>query len=79
MEPTLTEGRTVLVDPRRTARVGDVVVVTLPDGARAIKRVASLEGGVDVRGDNPRQSTDSRQLGLLDPDAVQGVVVCTFP
>lgn len=79
MEPTLVEGQTVLVCPRRPARPGDVVVVELPDGVRAIKRVASLSGGLDVRGDNPARSTDSRQLGLLAPSSVRGVVVCTFP
>lgn len=79
MEPTLVEGQTVLVDPGRSPQVGEVVVVHLPDGTRAIKRVASLDRGLDVRGDNPARSTDSRQLGVLDRSSLVGVVVCTFP
>jgi phage repressor protein C with HTH and peptisase S24 domain len=80
MEPTLRPGETVLVDPRAPVVPGCVVLAPDPrDGRPLLKRVASLEGGLDLRGDSPSQSTDSRHFGPVDPALVEGVVVCTFP
>ncbi len=80
MEPTLLPGQTVLVDPRAPVTLGCVVLAPDPrDGRPLLKRVAAIGAGLDLRGDNPAQSTDSRHFGLVDPSSVHGVVVCTFP
>ena len=80
MEPTLRPGQTVLVDPRASVVEGCLVLASDPrDGRPLLKRVVSTQGGLDLRGDNPSQSTDSRHFGRLPPSAVQGVVTCTLP
>lgn len=87
MLPTLTEGQQVLVDPgayrRRPPEPGDVVVVRHPfrSDMKLIKRVASLEpgGGLRVVGDNPEASTDSRTLGIVAPQLLEGRVQCRLP
>ena len=81
MVPTLRPGDILLVrwrPGRIRPDVGDVVVVTLPDGRPlGVKRVVSgTTDGVQVRGDNPAASTDSRTLGVLPMAAVQGRVIC---
>lgn len=59
-------------------RPGDLVAVRdprVPDRL-LVKRVASVTaGGVDVRGDDPARSTDSRDFGLVPVSDVVGVVV----
>lgn len=77
MEPTLLDGQFVLVDPRRSVEVGDVVVARHPGrpGLEIIKRVASIGGdGIDLRSDNEAAGSDSRQFGPVDSSAVLGVV-----
>ncbi len=68
MLPTLAPGDRVLVVPL-PPRQGQLVVVPDPrDPDRVlVKRVAAvLPGGrIEVRGDNPTASTDSRHLGPL--------------
>jgi nickel-type superoxide dismutase maturation protease len=78
MVPTLRDGDRVLVwlrRPRRTPRVGRVVLVDLPDRPLSIKRITSVDssGLVAVGGDNPHGSTDSRELGAVRLDAIRGV------
>jgi phage repressor protein C with HTH and peptisase S24 domain len=79
MVPTLRDGDRVLV---RTGTpdsppVGSVVLVELPDRPLSVKRVVEVnpDGTIDVAGDNPFGSTDSRTLGSLRPDALRGIVV----
>jgi nickel-type superoxide dismutase maturation protease len=77
MVPTLRDGDRVLVwlrRPRRTPRVGRVVLVDLPDRPLSIKRITSVDssGLVAVGGDNPHGSTDSRELGLLPTQLLRG-------
>jgi nickel-type superoxide dismutase maturation protease len=84
MVPALRDGQRVLVwlaRPRRTPAVGRVVLVELPGGPLAIKRLAAIgaDGRVEVSGDNPYGSTDSRQLGPLPAAAIRGVVLCRLP
>jgi nickel-type superoxide dismutase maturation protease len=75
MVPTLEPGDRLLVRRAGRLRRGDVVALHDPcDQTRImIKRVHAVTAdGLDVRGDNPSGSTDSRAFGLVAPDAVIG-------
>lgn len=76
MEPTLHDGDVVLALPRlprSTPRAGTIVEVDLPGGrGRGVKRVAEVTAaGIDVRGDRPDASTDSRHFGPVPPTSVR--------
>lgn len=79
MAPTLWPGDQVLCVRRwRRVRPGDLVVVDDPAGSgrRLVKRVADVRGDlVDLRGDNPGASTDSRTFGPVDVTQVHRLVV----
>jgi nickel-type superoxide dismutase maturation protease len=80
MVPTFRHGDRLLVwlrAPRRTPRVGTIVLVQLPDRPLSVKRLSAVEadGSIRVEGDNPLASTDSRQLGVLPASALRGVVL----
>src|SRR4051812_30440967 len=85
MVPAIRSGDQLLVRRLRggrSARPGAVVVVELPDGVVAVKRLIRREpdGRVWVEGDNPFGSTDSRTLGPLAASAVLGeAVLRLFP
>ncbi len=87
MLPTLEPRTEVLINPRayvqQPPQVHDLVVAEHPQrpGFRLIKRVAAVdgEGHCDLRGDNPQESTDSRQLGWVKRDGILGQVICHFP
>src|SRR3954451_3806130 len=85
MAPAIRHGDQLLVDVRpvrRPTRVGDVVVVRLPERPLSVKRVVRVEGsgGVWVEGDNPFGSTDSRDLGAVPSvDVVGRVLVRLWP
>ena len=80
MAPTLLAGDWLLVDPdayvRRRPRVGELVLVADPRqrGRLLVKRVSMTVGDamIEVVGDAPWASTDSRQFGPVDADAVAG-------
>ncbi len=77
MEPTLCDGQFVLVDPRRSAEVGDVVVACDPrqPTLEIVKRVHATDvEGLDLRSDNPDHGTDSRTFGPVPAALVEGVV-----
>ena len=84
MEPALRPGDRVLVvrgPARWTARPGRIVAVRDPRRPERVmvKRVTALGAeGVELRGDNPGASTDSRQLGPLSPRLVVGAVVYRY-
>jgi len=81
MVPELDDGDEVLVAPDAGCAVGDVVLAAHPtqSGTRIIKRVAELrDGGLWLLGDNPEQSTDSRQYGVVPESNVLGKVVARF-
>lgn len=80
MLPTLQPGETVLVDPRAAPRAGDLVLALHPhQDLLVIKRVSRIDPhGVELLGDNPAQSTDSRHYGPLPLERLRGRVVCTF-
>lgn len=82
MFPQLSEGDTVLVNPyaykHKCPQAGDLILIKHPyiSGVTMIKRVERVEsrGRLYVRGDNPKESTDSRAFGLILPDAVLGQI-----
>lgn len=80
MAPTLTNGTLVLTIRPFSRLVRDGSVVTLADprepSRRLIKRVVTrLDDLVDLRGDNPDASTDSRAFGLQRVTTLTGVLV----
>ena len=85
MQPTLEPGDRVLVRRlgRKTAPcLGSVVVAWHPQRSklRLIKRLKSVEEtGLWLLGDNPTESTDSRQLGAVPTNLLIGEVVGRLP
>ena len=85
MQPSLEPGDRVLV--RRLGQtaapsLGSVVVTWHPQRSklRLIKRLKSVEEtGLWLLGDNPGESTDSRQLGAVPTNLLIGEVVGRLP
>ena len=79
MEPTYRDGdRLTAVRRWRRVRVGDVVVVPDPRDPRRplLKRCAARDARrLDLRGDNPSASTDSRDFGWVEERRVRWLVV----
>jgi hypothetical protein len=79
MMPTYRPGEQLTALRRwRPVRVGDIVVVRDPrDQSRwLLKRcVAKADSMLDLRGDNPAGSTDSRAFGLVATREVAYVVI----
>lgn len=78
MEPTLQEGSFVLIKkqkPGGRVKVGDIIVFN-SGGEVYIKRIDSINDlAVMVRGDNPRDSIDSRDFGPIDRKNIIGKVI----
>ena len=82
MRPTLEPGDWLLVDPaayeRRSPQVGDLVVAPDPRAGERwlVKRVGGLtpDGRLELVGDDPAASTDSRTFGPVDRAAIVGRV-----
>lgn len=75
MAPALKDADVLLVRRTSTVDAGDIVLVTWENrpGQLSVKRARHPEpGGWFVTGDNPRASTDSRELGAA---VVHGVVL----
>ena len=85
MQPTLEPGDRVLVKGlgRKLApSLGSVVVTWHPqrNKIRLIKRLSRLDStGLWLLGDNPAESTDSRQLGPVPTNLLIGEVVGRLP
>ena len=87
MAPTLLPGEWLLVEGRTYTRrlpgVGEIVLAADPrDPSRElIKRVAAVDpesGTVDLRGDAPEASTDSRTFGAIPVEAVGWRVMARY-
>jgi nickel-type superoxide dismutase maturation protease len=80
MSPTLSDGDTVLIDPRAVIGVGDIVVADHPykSSVTILKRVADMDadGLISLIGDNEAESTDSRTLGPVSIKSIVGRVEC---
>jgi nickel-type superoxide dismutase maturation protease len=77
MAPALLPGDRLLVESWtyawRPPRAGEVVLAPDPRGGRElIKRAAAVhDGAVELRGDRPASSTDSRHFGAVPASAVR--------
>jgi nickel-type superoxide dismutase maturation protease len=80
MLPTLKNGDIVVVDPRATVCVGNIVAADHPykRSVKLIKRVHAInsDGRYVLTGDNPEASTDSRSFGSIAGSDIAGKVVC---
>lgn len=75
MLPKIRPGSIVMALKFLRPKVGDVVILR-HDNKELIKRISELSGnGVYVLGDNPKESSDSRQYGWLPISTVLGVVI----
>lgn len=87
MAPFLRHGEEVLADPaayvHHLPTAGDIVVARHPFRADVlvIKRVIGEagDGSYELRGDNPTESTDSRDFGLVRHELILGRVVSRCP
>ena len=78
MLPTLVPGDRLLVVRARRVQAGDLVAVCDPRCPERllVKRVVATGGGqVELRGDNPAASTDSRDFGAVPVADVAGRVL----
>jgi nickel-type superoxide dismutase maturation protease len=81
MAPTLLPGDRLLVLRTRRVRPGDLVVVPDPRAPErvVVKRAVAVDGGrVELGGDNPEASTDSRVFGPVPRATVQGRAVYRY-
>ena len=85
MRPGLAPGDDVFVDPGayrcRLPDPGEVVLVRHPfkKSVRMVKRVVALrDGRVELGGDNPSESTDSRHFGAVPPGRLVGRVTSAW-
>ena len=81
MQPTLYDGDRLLVRHGATPRVGDLVVVRLPNGVVAVKRATTRDGdGWWVERDNPDEGVDSWSVGAIaDRDVIAVVRIRWWP
>jgi SOS-response transcriptional repressor LexA len=79
MEPTLRSGDLLVVRWGAVPRVGDLVLVRLPDRPLSVKRAVRREpGGWWVERDNPREGVDSWAVGAIPDAEVLGTVVLRY-
>jgi nickel-type superoxide dismutase maturation protease len=81
MAPTLLPGDRLVVRTGGAVRPGDLVAVVDPRTADRllVKRVRTVgPDGIDVRGDDPAASTDSRTFGPVRIDGLRGRVVYRY-
>jgi nickel-type superoxide dismutase maturation protease len=81
MLPLLEHGDEVLVHEGAGIEVGDIVIARHPHDEKIemVKRVAgSFDNGkyFSLLGDNPPESTDSREFGLVEKRLIIGKVEC---
>jgi nickel-type superoxide dismutase maturation protease len=83
MAPTLRHGERVVIDlgayRKLSPRSGDIVLVRHPyrSDVSLVKRVIAVEseGRIRIAGDNPSESTDSRDFGPVPRSLVLGRVL----
>ncbi len=79
MLPTFKTGDRVLIDPKATVAVGDIVLANHPykKSVRMIKRITSIDSDTNyfLAGDNTADSTDSQTFGKIPAKDILGKVV----
>jgi nickel-type superoxide dismutase maturation protease len=81
MFPTFKPGVSVVASPLPyffcKPKVGDVIVGKDPRSKRPIiKRIADIDqNSYSLAGDNPSESTDSRQFGMINRSSIIGKVI----
>jgi nickel-type superoxide dismutase maturation protease len=81
MAPTLRPGDRLVLVPGARPRPGDLVAVPDPRASHRllVKRVVGAgPAGLELRGDAPAASTDSRAFGAVAPATVRGVAVYRY-
>jgi nickel-type superoxide dismutase maturation protease len=82
MQPALRPGDRLLIATWLRPRRGDIVLLRDPEAFSTliVKRVASVtpDGNLDVRGDNPNVSRDSRFFGHVPRALVLGRAVYRY-
>ncbi len=81
MEPTLMAGDRLLIVRAPRIRAGDLVVLCDPEDVQriVIKRCSAVaKDGVQVLGDNPERSTDSRHWGMVPKRLIVGKAVYRY-
>jgi nickel-type superoxide dismutase maturation protease len=81
MSPTLAPGDRLVVIRLRRARIGDLVALHDPSHPERllVKRVTGVDpAGLEVRGDNPGASRDSRVFGTVMSSHVIGRAVYRY-
>ena len=80
MRPLLSDGDVVLVKQTSEVAIGDVVLASHPfkTSVTILKRVVSMDdaGNVELVGDDPSASSDSRSFGSIPMRDIRGKVVC---
>lgn len=75
MHPTLPHGKIVLALKHKKPKVGDVVIVK-HHKVEVLKRIHEIKDDLAyLLGDNPDESTDSREYGWLPLKSIMGVVM----
>jgi SOS-response transcriptional repressor LexA len=75
MEPALKAGQLVVGRETRELQPGDVVIVS-HNGLEKIKRIEKQQGDlIYLLGDNPAESTDSRNFGWLPAKTIIAKIV----
>lgn len=71
MQPTISSGQSVLVSGIpyvfKNPKVGDIVLVKGQGKKHLVKRIARIQNNTYfVRGDNPKDSLDSKDFGVVE-------------
>ena len=75
MHPNLPHGKLVVALKHKKPKVGDVVIVK-HHKVEVLKRIHDIQGELAyLLGDNPDESTDSREYGWLPLKSIMGVVM----
>ena len=81
MEPAVRNGQWWVVRKSAQFRQGDVVLLQHPERSdlNVVKRLGHREGnGWWVLGDNPRESDDSRQFGVVPDNLIIGRLIFRY-
>ena len=79
MQPTLNPGDFLLLRRSTKLKPGQIVLIEDDNFRLVIKRLDHQTAtGWWVLGDNPNQSTDSREFGEIKPEQIQAVAVARY-